>query len=140
MMGGRMMRAIRALAGLALLVATCGPATAEHTEVYHEQTPFGVDAETDGDCLFTLLDGEGNTLTQRGSRIYEGDEYIAGDNRWYRVASVDEAARTATAEYLGEATLDREAFSAFAAKAEAGDSSRKLVAMYSTHSDESYVP
>ena len=96
-------------------------------------------AEMDGDCLYTLLDGEGNALTQRAGRMYEGDEYISGDDGWYRVVSVDDAAQTAMAEYLGPA---REAdVAAFAALAEEdkGDG-KKLVAMYSTHSDESYVP
>ena len=97
-------------------------------------------AEMDGDCLYTLLDGGGNTLTQRAGRMYEGDEYISGDDGWYRVVSVDDAAQTATAEYLGPAR-EAAAEAAFAALAEddKGDG-RKLVAMYSTHSDESYVP
>jgi len=92
---------------------------------------------------YTLLDAEGNVLTMRGGRIWPGDEYIAGDDRWYRVASVDDAAHTATAEYLGLSRPDGEAVSAFAT-GKGGDSAngdgKKLVAMYSTHSDESYVP
>lgn len=98
-------------------------------------------AETDGDCLYTLLGPDGAALTQRAGRMYPGDEYIAGDDAWYRVVSVDDAAQTATAEYLGSAAQDVPAFSAVAEAAEpaAGDG-KKLIAMYSTHSDESYVP
>ena len=97
-------------------------------------------AETDGDCLYTLLGPDGAALTQRGGRIYPGDEYIAGDDGWYRVVSVDDAAQTAVAEYLGPAAEeDAPAFSALAEAAK-DDGGRKLVAMYSTHSDESYVP
>ena len=105
-----------------------------------EQTEVGM--EVDGDCVYTLLDGQGNALTQRGGRIYVGDEYIAGDDRWYRVASVDDAAMTATAEYLGQATADAPAFAwqGGALAEEKGDDGKKLIAMYSTHSDESYVP
>ncbi len=97
-------------------------------------------AETDGDCLYTLLGPDGAMLTQRGGRMYEGDEYISADDLWYRVVSVDDAAQTATAECLGSAGED--GVPAFSALAEsAGDSGgKKLVAMYSTHSDESYVP
>ena len=93
-------------------------------------------AENDGDCLYTLLDEQGAPLTRRAGRMYVGDEYIASDNGHYRVTAVDDAAMTATAEYLGEA-----AKAAFAANrsAPAGDD-RKLICMYSTHSDESYVP
>ena len=95
-------------------------------------------AETDGDCLYTLYDAQGSVLTRRGGRIYVDDEYIASSNACYRVVSVDDAAQTAVAEYTGMAGADRAALSAFYALAE-GDS-KKLVAMYSTHSDESYVP
>ena len=94
-------------------------------------------AETDGDCLYTLLDVDGQVLTRRGGRIYEGDEYISGDDSWYRVIAVDDAAQTATAEYLGSAAVDETALAAFAAAHAEG---KKLIAMYSTHSDESYVP
>lgn len=96
-------------------------------------------AEMDGDCVYTLLGPDGSALTRRGGRIYEGDEYIAGDDGWYRVVSVDDASMTATAEYLGRAEVDQAAFAAFTAYAEEKDD-RKLIAMYSTHSDESYVP
>ncbi len=96
-------------------------------------------AEMDGDCVYTLLGPDGSALTRRGGRIYEGDEYIAGDDGWYRVVSVDDASMTATAEYLGRAEVDQAAFAAFTARAEEKDD-RKLIAMYSTHSDESYVP
>ncbi|MBR1820022.1 MAG: stage II sporulation protein P [Clostridia bacterium] len=123
-----------ALAALALMLALGAVASAE------------LAGETDGDGVYTLLDQNGETLTLRGGRIYEGDEYIAGDDGWYRVVSVDDAARTATAEYLGRATLDQAAFAAFAAaraeesKSDSDGDGKKLIAMYSTHSDESYVP
>ena len=87
---------------------------------------------------YTLLDETGAVLTLRGGQIWPGDEYISGDDRWYRVVSVDDDARTATAQYLGPAV--DEAQSAFATKQSAAKSGDKLIAMYSTHSDESYVP
>lgn len=97
-------------------------------------------AETDGDCIYTLLNADGEVLTQRAGRMYEGDEYISGDNRHYRIAFVDDARCTATAEDLGLAKEDAEAFAAFmSAHAEKKDK-EKLICMYSTHSDESYVP
>ena len=131
--GGR--KAAIALAILLLSAVWAAPAGAYYTDV-----GLLFDDDTDGDCLYTLLDGDGNVLTQRAGRMYEGDEYISGDDGWYRVVSVDGSARTATAEYLGQATLDREAFSAFVADARAEGASKKQIAMYSTHSDESYVP
>ena len=94
-------------------------------------------AENDGDCVYTLLDPQGQMLTQRAGRMYPGDEYIASDNRHYRIASVDDENHTAAAEYIGEASS--EAFSA-AKSNESSGNGKKLICMYSTHSDESYVP
>lgn len=87
---------------------------------------------------YTLVDESGAVLTMHGDRIWPGDEYISRDDKWYRVVSVDDAARTATAECLGDAGSP--ALAAFAAKQGDEGSGKKLVAMYSTHSDESYVP
>ena len=104
---------------------------------------FSARAETDGDCLYSLVDAEGNALTQRAGRMYEGDEYISGDDLWYRVTAVDDAAQTATAECLGPADEDAGALDAFftIAFGEASDKAgEKRIGMYSTHSDESYVP
>ena len=95
-------------------------------------------AENDGDCVYTLVDARGKVLTQRGGRIYEGDEYIASDNKHYRVASVDDGQQTAAAEYIGEASAP--AFSPAKSADRAADDGKKLICMYSTHSDESYVP
>ena len=97
-------------------------------------------AENDGDCVYTLLNADGEVLTRRAGRMYVDDEYISRDDRLYRVAFVDDAACTATAEELGSAVLDEEAFAVFqSAQAEKKDD-KKLICMYSTHSDESYVP
>ena len=106
-------------------------------------------ANTDGDCIYTLVDTGGAYLTCRGGRIYEGDEYISGDDRLYRVVSVDDDSCTATAEYIGQAVIDEAALAAFSAalaekNTENGNATetddKKLICMYSTHSDESYVP
>ena len=95
-------------------------------------------SQTDVEIMsYTLYDEGGAVLTMRGGQIWPGDEYISGDDRWYRVVSVDDDARVATAEYLGSALDD--ARTAFAAQKAAKDTD-KLIAMYSTHSDESYVP
>ena len=75
--------------------------------------------------------------------MFVGDEYISGDNQLYRIVSVDDAARTATAERVGQAQIDEQALAAFYALADeqaAEDDGKRLVCMYSTHSDESYTP
>ena len=100
-------------------------------------------AENDGDCIYTLVNADGEPLTRRAGRMYEGDEYISSDDRLYRIAFVDDEKCVATAEEVGPAVLDEAAFAAFlSARADEGeeDDGEKLVCMYSTHSDESYVP
>ena len=99
-------------------------------------------AENDGDCVYTLVDADGRAITTRAGRIYEGDEYISPDNILYRVAFVDDESCTATAEEIGPAVVNEAAFASFLAAhaEEAGDGGDKLICMYSTHSDESYVP
>ena len=64
-------------------------------------------AEMDGDGVYTLYDDQGNELTMRAGRMFVGDEYISGDDRLYRVASVDDAQKTARAEYIGPRRLRR---------------------------------
>ena len=96
-------------------------------------------AEMDGDCVYTLYSAGGEELTMRAGRMYVGDEYISSNNQLYRVASVDDGNRTAIAEHVGEATLDEAAATAFASLIVRAESEKKI-AMYSTHSDESYVP
>ena len=101
-------------------------------------------AEMDGDCLYTLLDEQGGALTMRAGRMYVDDEYISEDNGWYRVVAVDDDAQTAIAQYLGKADANAPETTALVAGANAEGSAsgdgKKLIAMYSTHSDESYVP
>lgn len=98
--------------------------------------------------VYTMVDVSGNPITMRAGRMYIGDEYISGDDRLFRIVSVDDAALTAVAEDLGDARIDSQALSAFfdlrAAAEETADKAdadgRKLICMYSTHSDESYIP
>ena len=98
-------------------------------------------SETDGDCIYYLHTTDGEYLTMRAGRMYEGDEYIAGDDRHFRVTSVDDEACMAYAEQISDSALPSALFSGTSAMAEeAGEEKKKLICMYSTHSDESYVP
>ena len=132
-------RAACALAALALAALFGGSAEGE-AEI-RPATNLAPSPTNAVEAVYTLLGPDGTMLTQRGGAIYEGDEYIAGDDGWYRVTSVDDAARVARAEYLGQASADMAAFSAFAESLteKAGGDGAKKIAMYSTHSDESYL-
>ena len=88
--------------------------------------------------VYRILSPGGETLTWYADVPDVGDEYIAGDNQHYRVTDVDEAQKTARTVSLGAfilpdvSWLDEEAQPVAATK--------KAVALYCTHSDESYVP
>lgn len=101
-------------------------------------------------AVFTAVTEDGKTLFSRGGSIYEGDEYISSDNTLYRIKSVDGS--KATAETIGPETmpdvswLDTGEAQAVFAAAETANTQKKqsatdkrLIAMYVTHSDESYI-
>lgn len=114
--------------------------------------------EYQDDVVYRIYDGEGAYLTSYAGRVYVDDEYIAEDNRLYIITRVDDALLTATANYIGvdtaEARIETQSvFSDAAAATMAPDATtpakasppasgggKKLVAMYSTHTDESYEP
>lgn len=106
----------------------------------------------DGAQIFTAVNEDGSTLFSLYGVLSEGDEYISSDNILYRIASVN--GTTAAAIRVGEETMPDvswlsagEAQAVFAGpqplavsgKIDSGDE-KKLIALYVTHSDESYVP
>ena len=119
---------------IALLVALLALApTAAKAQQTDPQTVY------DDSQIYQIYDTQGNYLTSRAGRVYAEDEYIAGDNKLYRIVETDDGAGRATAEYLGyEPENGAAAFKMIGeARAQGED---KLICMYSTHSDESYEP
>jgi len=111
---------------------------------------FAAGGIADGE-IHTALDEQGNILFTIAGVIAEGDEYISPDNMLYRISQV--SGTQATAQRIGEEAMPDiswldtgEALSVFSALDEAvpvasdSEHDRKLIAMYVTHSDESYVP
>lgn len=104
---------------------------------------------TDDSSIYTAVTEDGQALFSIGGAIAEGDEYISRDNVLYRIISV--SGNAATARRIGEeempdvSWLDTGAAQAVFAQAAiptaaSNADSRKLIAMYVTHSDESYIP
>ena len=124
---------------VALLIACASPGFAEESE-----------GDDSAEQLCVVLDATGTRLFTFCGRLHEGDEYIAQDNVLYRIATV--SGSSAVAERIGEEAMPDvswldtgEAQAVFAdmsvpAASSGTDDSRKLIAMYVTHSDESYVP
>ena len=94
--------------------------------------------EPDDAQVYRLIDTDNRYLTSHARRVFVGDEYISADNTLYRAIKIDDQARMATMQNMGsEPEADRAAFaSIFTAYAD----EKKLICMYSTHSDESYEP
>lgn len=93
----------------------------------------------------TLVDENNQIILQTGSQVYKGDEYISADNSRYKVVEV--VGRTARCVYKGKETMPEVGYNAqksawyFKDTAIPAVSGKKAtVAIYHTHSDESYVP
>lgn len=104
------------------------PAAASHTE-------------TSGDDYYRMLTMEGELIHETSLQVRVGDVYIDRDNHRWEVVEVRD--RTAWCRYDGDETLPE--YRSSRAGADAGgalpvDSSAPVVAVYHTHSDESYIP
>lgn len=101
--------------------------------------------------VYIAVDSAGQRLFTLSGAISEGDEYISADNILYRIATVN--GTTAIAEKVGEESMPDvswigtgDAQAVFASESDAvpaasgSADNNKLIAMYVTHSDESYVP
>ena len=95
-------------------------------------------SEDEDSAVYRLMDGQGETVTYYAGTPAPGDEYIAGSNAHYRVEQVDEAGKTASLRSLGTFQLPDVSFAQDEAKPVSAV--KKAVALYCTHSDESYEP
>jgi stage II sporulation protein P len=125
-------RTIRILAALLCCVAALFPQVAKADDWDGGQTYYTVYKE-DGDVLFSI-----------GGEVYLEDEYISGDNKLYRVVEVDTAGSKAIATLVGDEEMPgvewlQKVF-ASSASASTAKNSDHLIALYATHTDESYVP
>ena len=93
-------------------------------------------ADEEGNAVYELTDEAGGVLTQYAGVPEPGDEYISADNRHFRVVRVDAPSRRAYAESLGAFALPDISWDG--EDATPVSAPRRAVAMYCTHSDESY--
>lgn len=110
---------------------------------------FSAAEDNMNDLLYTVTDDENAPLFTFFGAISEGDEYISADNTLYRITSIGDG--EAKAERIGAETMPDvswldagEAQPVFASQsipvASTKSDDKKLIAMYVTHSDESYIP
>lgn len=97
------------------------------------------EVELECGTYYSVVDEAGKEIDQIGRQTYVGDEFILENNKRYRIKSVDEEQMKAVAEVVGEekVTYLEEWYAVPTAQADEGN---KRVAIYMTHTDESYVP
>lgn len=92
------------------------------------------------ETIYTVVDEQGQPVTHYAGEAAVGDEYIAHDNSHYVIVSVDEQAHMATARLEGAYPMPDVSWLQADSLPVSAASTRRAVAIYCTHSDESYVP
>ncbi len=115
--------------------------------------PAAAERERSDDGFFTILDEDGEVICRTAHYITAGDEYLTAANKLYRVEKVE--GDQAHARLVEEATLAagparqsllteirRAATALFRGKQQPaqGEEEKRPVALFHTHSGESYVP
>lgn len=97
------------------------------------------------DKYYSLVDEKNRVINQTGTQVYTGDIFIAADNSKYRVMEV--TGTTAHCVYQGKEPMPSydsittsQAVLSDQAIPVVGKGKQPTVAVYHTHSDESYVP
>ncbi len=101
------------------------------------------------DGYFTLVDEEGQTICRTAHEVKKGDRYLSAENKLYEVEEVKED--TAHLRLVRQVDLEAAVASSFFSRIADAISSlftreeyvqgdNRPVAIYHTHSDESYVP
>ncbi|HWQ74338.1 MAG TPA: stage II sporulation protein P [Syntrophomonas sp.] len=108
---------------------------------------FGMTAAAwaENESYYSLIDDQNRVVHMTGTQVYVGDIYIAADNSKYKV--IDVTGKTARCVYQGKETmpvidtawLDQSFWGGKAIPA-IKQKSKGTIAVYHTHSDESYVP
>ncbi len=104
--------------------------------------PAFADTDAADYAVYRIVDEQQAYLTSYCGPCAVGDEYLSEDNVHYRVTSVDGDAHTAVATRIGELTLPDVSWldalaDAYPVSASGGE---RKIALYCTHSDESYKP
>ncbi|HPF20250.1 MAG TPA: stage II sporulation protein P [Syntrophomonas sp.] len=93
---------------------------------------------------FSLIDEDNHVIHQTGTQVYPGDVYIAANNSKFKVVEV--SGYTARCVYQGQETLPSLDTARLQSLLEGGilpavsKAANNKIAVYHTHSDESYVP
>lgn len=97
------------------------------------------EGELSGGEYYSFVDEKGQELDQTAHEVFIGDEIILEDNNRYKVTGIDSSARKAICQLVGRENIAyREEWDQIPVLDLAAAKSQ--VAIYSTHTAESYVP
>lgn len=106
--------------------------------IYFSTTNVSHSAEHHSGIFYTITDSQTKeVLFHTGIKVEVGDEWLTEENKLFRVHSVDEF--TAYATYLRDETLSMRSEDQVAAVAN-GPAAGGIIAIYHSHTDESYTP
>ncbi len=92
----------------------------------------------EGDNYYTIYKEDGKKLFTTASEVENGDSYISGDNKMYKVAEVDKNKKAGKAKFIEDVLLPKINNNVTAIMV--ASYPNKTVGIYHTHNDESYVP
>ncbi len=126
-------RAAAMVLAVAILVLITMPVFAVHEEMAEGQ-------------YYSLLDENNQIILQTANQVYVGDEYISADNSRYRIEEINGS--TARCKYTGREAMPEVSYDVQSqawivdgdAVTAVSGGQQKTVAIYHTHSDESYNP
>lgn len=124
----------RLLLGILSLVLLCGVFSVTNTSITKAHA-------TDGD-YFTIYDADDSerVVLVRGDGIYEGDQYISGENKLYIIEEIDDTNRTGKARFIENVKMPvYNVKKKNVSISEVNAASKKIIGMYNTHNDECYL-
>lgn len=97
-------------------------------------------ADLDQQDVWKIYDESGAYLTSVAGAVYPQDEYISAGNQCYILARLDEANQCAYAHLIGAEQMPEPVKMSRSLYASIFGGNQRKLALYCTHSDESYVP
>ncbi|MGE5405779.1 MAG: stage II sporulation protein P, partial [Candidatus Saccharibacteria bacterium] len=125
----------------AVILIACLIITLYYNKTNNTRTPSpkSVQWEAPDGRYYSLVDKQGDILLQTGLKVYPGDEYISHNNQHYRVTRVDGWKCTAQ-EVKNDPASKSFSLNDWLSARTASAENTPRVAIYHTHSDESYTP
>ena len=122
--GGYAVRRLLRILAISLFMLHCLPVSAVHHQPEPDELSSG---------YITIIDDQSHIITQTGLAVHPKDQYINEDNDCYEITSVEGNLASA---YL----MEKASMIDFYKPVQALPATNAVIAIYHTHTDESYIP